>query len=170
MFYRTITINFGANVQRVVLTIDGETQSYYNPNRPDAGTTIVTTTQLQGIAYSYTSHAENNYEIDNDEREMMLRLVPVIARYMNDAIKEMGIVTHIINVARQRPKKQNTTMTTNKSAYNTVSTSEFIVLRILSDVSTMTFNLTSVGRRFCNDGIISITLLEISTELAPDCF
>ena len=40
-------------------------------------------------------------------------------------------------VARQRPKNTNTTSTTNIKAYITVSSSEAMVLRMLSLVSTM---------------------------------
>ncbi len=35
---------------------------------------------------------------------------------MNEAINESGMVIQIINVARQRPKKRNTTMTTKSKA------------------------------------------------------
>ena len=73
-------------------------------------------------------------------------------------------------VARQRPKNANTTIITNNKAKKIVSANDAIVLRMLSDVSTITFNLTSLGRFFCRLGISAITLLEISTEFAPDCF
>ena len=49
----------------------------------------------------------------------------------------MGMVTSTMTVARQRPRNTNTTMPTNKSANSTVSTSELMVLRMLSLVSTM---------------------------------
>lgn len=64
--YRTITINFGAFVQRVILTLDGVDTTYYNPSRPNAGTTTISKVE-QGLAYSYTSYAETNYQIDTDE-------------------------------------------------------------------------------------------------------
>ena len=85
-------------------------------------------------------------------------------------MSEMGIVIQIIIVARQRPKKQNTTNITNNNAYNTVSTSESMVRVMFSDELTIMSSLTSEGRRFCKSGSISNILFEISTELAPDCF
>ncbi len=45
-----------------------------------------------------------------------------------------------------------------------------MVLRILSEVSTMIPSFTSEGRRRCRSGSILSTLSEISTELAPLCF
>ena len=93
-----------------------------------------------------------------------------MARYMNEAIRESGIVIQIISVARQRPKNRNTTMTTNSKAYSTVSVKLSIVFRMFSDVSTMTPSFTSLGKFFCKRGSASCTFLEISTELAPDCF
>ena len=89
---------------------------------------------------------------------------------MNEAINEMGMVNVIIRVARQRPRNKNTTITTKSKAYITVSTKESMVLRILSEVSTMMPNLTSAGSRFCSEGSMRNTLSEISTELAPLCF
>ena len=56
---------------------------------------------------------------------------------MNEAISEMGMVTRTMTVARQRPKNTNTTIPTNNNANSTVSTSEPMVLRMLSLVSTM---------------------------------
>ena len=64
--YRTITINFGTNVQRVVLTLNGVTTTYWNPSRPNADTTTISNIE-QGLAYSYTSYAESNCQIDTDE-------------------------------------------------------------------------------------------------------
>ena len=89
---------------------------------------------------------------------------------MNDAISEIGMVMVMMSVARHRPRKKNTTSTTNSRAKSTVSTSEAMVLRMLSEVSTMMSSLTSEGRRFCRRGSISSTFSEISTELAPLCF
>ena len=108
--------------------------------------------------------------MESDESEMILIVFPDIARYMNEAIRESGIVIQIINVARQRPRNRNTTITTNSRAYITVSVKLSIVFRMFSDVSTMTPNFTSLGRFFCRRGNASCTFLEISTELAPDCF
>ena len=108
--------------------------------------------------------------MESDESEMILIVFPDIARYMNEAIRESGIVMQIINVARQRPRNRNTTITTNSRAYITVSVKLSIVFRMFSDVSTMTPNFTSLGRFFCRRGNASCTFLEISTELAPDCF
>lgn len=38
--------------------------------------------------------------MESDESEMILIVFPDIARYMNEAIRESGIVIQIINVAR----------------------------------------------------------------------
>ena len=89
---------------------------------------------------------------------------------MNEATSEMGIVMTIIIVARQRPRKRNTTIETNIRASTTVSNKVSMVLRILSEVSIITPSFTSLGRFFCKRGKAFITSLEISTELAPDCF
>lgn len=64
--YTAITLNFGAYVKSITLTIDGNTETYYNPNRPNAGTTTITQIE-QGLSYSWTAHPENNYEIDSQE-------------------------------------------------------------------------------------------------------
>ena len=125
------------------------------------------------VTFSSTTIASSTtipMAIDRDESEIILIVFPVIARYMKEAINESGIVIQIINVARQRPKKRNTTITTNNRAYITVSAKLSIVFRMLSEVSTITPSFTSLGRFFCKRGRASSTLREISTELAPDCF
>ena len=73
-------------------------------------------------------------------------------------------------VARQRPRKKKTTIETKSRASITVSNSVSMVLRMLSEVSMITPSFTSLGRFFCKRGKAFITSLEISTELAPDCF
>ena len=80
------------------------------------------------------------------------------------------MVMVMMSVARQRPRKRKTTMMTKSRAYITVSTSESMVLRILSEVSTMMPSSTSDGSRFCRSGSMASTLSEICTELAPLCF
>ena len=125
------------------------------------------------VTFSNTTMASSTtipMAMESDESEMILIVFPDIARYMNEAIRESGIVIQIINVARQRPRNRNTTITTNSRAYITVSVKLSIVFRMFSDVSTMTPNFTSLGRFFCRRGNASCTFLEISTELAPDCF
>ena len=82
----------------------------------------------------------------------------------------MGIVIQIITVARQRPKKTNTTKTTNRMAYIIVSVKLSMVFKILSEVFTITPSFTSLGSDFCNLGNCSITFREMFTEFAPDCF
>ena len=89
---------------------------------------------------------------------------------MKEPINDIGMVIQIITVARQRPKKTNTTSTTNNIAYMMVSAKLLMVFKILSEVFTMIPNFTSDGKVFCNCGSISITRLEISTELPPVCF
>ena len=87
-------------------------------------------------------------EMDRADSETMLSELPVTARYMNEAMSDMGMVMVMMSVALHRPRKKNTTMMTNSRAYITVSTSEAMVLRMLSDVSTIMPSFTSDGRRF----------------------
>ena len=125
------------------------------------------------VTFSSTTMASSTtmpMDIDKADSDTMFRVLPVAYRYMNDAMSEMGIVMVMMSVARQRPRKKNTTITTKSKAYITVSTSDAMVLRILSEVSTITPSFTSEGRRFWSVGSISSTLSEISTELAPLCF
>ena len=90
---------------------------------------------------------------------------------MKEAINESGIVIQIINVARQRPKKRNTTITTNNRAYITVSAKLSIVFRMLSEVSTITPSFTSLGRFFCKRGRASSTFTGDFYRIgSPDCF
>ena len=49
-------------------------------------------------------------------------------------------------VARHLPKKKSTTMTTNSKMMRMVSSKLSIVLVMLSELSTSTFNFTSAGR------------------------
>ncbi len=103
------------------------------------------------VTFSSTTIASSTtipIDMDSAERETIFRVLPVIARYMNDAMSEIGIVIATIMVARHLPRNTNTTMTTNRRAYSIVSTRDAIVLRILSEVSTMTPNFTSEGKRF----------------------
>ena len=76
----------------------------------------------------------------------------------------------MMKVALHLPKNRYTTSITTKNVIAIVSTNELMVLMILSDVFTITSILTSEGRFFCKFGSISITLLEMFTEFAPDCF
>ena len=125
------------------------------------------------VTFSSTTMASSTtipIDMDSAESETMLSELPVANRYMNEAIRDTGMVMTMIIVARQRPKNRNTTIMTNSRAYSTVSTREAMVLRMLSDVSTITPILMSEGRFFCSRGSISLTLSEISTEFAPDCF
>ena len=87
-------------------------------------------------------------EMDRADSETMLSELPVTSRYMNEAMSDMGMVMVMMSVALHRPRKKNTTMMTNSRAYITVSTSEAMVLRMLSDVSTIMPSFTSDGRRF----------------------
>ena len=75
-----------------------------------------------------------------------------------------------MTVALQRPRKNNTTITTNKNANNTVSTNELIVLLMLSEESIITSNFISPGNVLWIAGKALCTLLAISTVLEPDCF
>ncbi len=125
------------------------------------------------VTFSNTTMASSTtipIDIDNADSDTMLSVLPVAARYINEAIRETGIVITIIIVALQRPRNKNTTIITNNRAYSTVSSREAMVFRMLSDVSTMTPSLTSEGRFFCRRGNIFITDSEICTELAPLCF
>jgi hypothetical protein len=47
--------------------------------------------------------------MDKEDNDIMLIVLLVIARYINDAISERGIVIDIISVALHLPKKRNTT-------------------------------------------------------------
>ena len=76
----------------------------------------------------------------------------------------------MMNVALHLPKNRYTTTITSKNVIAMVSTKELMVLTILSQVFTITSILTSEGRFFCKVGSIAITLLEMFTEFAPDCF
>ena len=89
---------------------------------------------------------------------------------MNEAMSENGIVMATMIVALQRPRKMNTTSTTNTRASMIVPESVSTVMRMFSDVSAMIPIFTSEGRRFCNSGKASRTALAIATELPPDCF
>ncbi len=125
------------------------------------------------VTFSSTTIASSTtipIEIDRADSDTIFSVLPVAYRYMNEAISEIGIVIVMMSVARQRPRNMNTTIITNKSAYITVSTSEAIVLRMLSEVSTIMPSSTSEGRRFCKSGSIASTLSEICTEFAPLCF
>ena len=125
------------------------------------------------VTFSSTTIASSTtmpIEMDNAESEMMFSVLPVANRYMNEAMSETGIVMTIIMVARQRPRNMNTTIMTNSRAYSTVSSSEAMVLRMLSEVSMITPSFTSAGRFCCSLGSIFITFSEICTEFAPDCF
>ena len=59
-------------------------------------------------------------DIDKADSDTMFRVLPVAYRYMNYAMSEMGIVMVMMSVARQRPRKKNTTITTKSKAYITV--------------------------------------------------
>ena len=89
---------------------------------------------------------------------------------MNEATSEIGMVMMMMMEARQRPRKNSTTTITKMKASNTVSVRLLMLLTMKSDVSMMTFNLTSAGRVFCRTGSCACTFLAISTVLAPDCF
>ncbi len=64
---------------------------------------------------------------------------------MNETIKEIGIVKHIMKVARHLPRKNITTRITKMKANITASLSEEIESRIDSEPSIMTSILTSEG-------------------------
>jgi len=108
--------------------------------------------------------------MDKEDNDIMLIVLLVIARYINDAISERGIVIDIISVALHLPKKRNTTTTTNNNAYATVSVKLSIVFNMLSDVLTMIPSFTSLGSDFCSLGKALSTSFDILTEFAPDCF
>ena len=86
--------------------------------------------------------------MDKEDNDIMLIVLLVIARYINDAISERGIVIDIISVALHLPKKRNTTTTTNNNAYATVSVKLSIVFNMISDVLTMIPSYTSLGSDF----------------------
>ena len=96
------------------------------------------------------------------EREIQVYVDPVKLEAYNLSIEAISSVIGAEN--------RNTTIDTKSNAKITVSNNVSIVFRILSEVSTITPNLTSLGKFFCNLGSASITALEISTEFAPDCF
>ena len=48
--------------------------------------------------------------MDKDESEIILIVFPVIAKYINEAISDRGIVKQIIRVALHLPKKKKTTI------------------------------------------------------------
>ena len=50
--------------------------------------------------------------MERAERDMIFIELPVIKRYMNDPISEIGIVTITIMVARHLPRKNSTTIPT----------------------------------------------------------
>ena len=83
--------------------------------------------------------------MESELNDIMFNVLPVANRYMRDANNDIGIVRIMINVALQRPKKINTTNITNMNVMKMVSFRESMVLRMLSDVSTMIPNLTSEG-------------------------
>ena len=85
-------------------------------------------------------------------------------------MSDIGMVMTMMVVARQRPRKMNTTSATKSMAKAMVSRRVSMVFMMLSEVLTMMPNFTSEGRFACNVGNMPITLLEISTELAPLCF
>ena len=55
-------------------------------------------------------------DIDSAESDMIFRVLPVINKYMNEAISDIGMVIAMITVALHRPRNRNTTITTNRSA------------------------------------------------------
>ena len=125
------------------------------------------------VTFSSTTIASSTtlpIAIERHDREIMLSEPPVAYRYMNDAIRDIGIVITIIIVARHLPRKINTTRATKSMAKAIVSSREPIVFRMLSEVFTIIPSFTSGGRVFCSSGIFAITASEIATEFAPDCF
>ncbi len=96
--------------------------------------------------------------------------LPVIPKNINATINEIGIVSTIIKVARQRPKKNKTIKTTKANAYNKVSERLLIELLINSEESKTGSITTSGGRVFCISSNSFLTSLATFTVFAPDCF
>ena len=82
----------------------------------------------------------------------------------------MGIVSTMMMVALQRPRKRNVTSITSRKVVAMVSRNELTVDMMLSEVSTILNISTSDG----SDGIMvfscSCTPWATATELAPDRF
>jgi len=96
------------------------------------------------IASSTTIPIANESELN----VIILSDPPVEPRKINADINDIGIVTIIITVALQRPKKKRTTKITKRNANKTVSVSPLIVCLMLSAVSIITESSTSAGKFF----------------------
>ena len=70
-----------------------------------------------------------------EQREIMFIERPAPFRYMNATIRAIGMVIPIMKVARQRPRKNRTTSTTNRRAYIIDSSSELIEFWMFSEES-----------------------------------
>ena len=142
------------DVARIDDSLEERAQQTYNDG--EKGAMIIIQKQsgansVEVVTFSSTTMASSTtmpIEMDRADSETMLSELPVTARYMNEAMSDMGMVMVMMSVALHRPRKKNTTMMTNSRAYITVSTSEAMVLRMLSDVSTIMPSFTSDGRRF----------------------
>ena len=64
--YRTLTVNWSKGVQYVTFTLDGVTNSYYNPTPgSDYGAQVILDEIEQGLAWSIEAHPVNTYTIDS---------------------------------------------------------------------------------------------------------
>ena len=88
---------------------------------------------------------------------------------MNEATREIGIVSTMINVALQRPRKTKTTSITMKKVMKIVSLRLFTVLTMKSEVSIRYPTFTSEGREDWIWGRRRRISLAICTELDPSC-
>ena len=71
------------------------------------------------VTFSSTTIASSTtipIDIDSADNETIFSESPDMARYMNEAIREIGMVIQMMSVALQRPRNMNTTSTTNSSA------------------------------------------------------
>ena len=102
--------------------------------------------------------------------EMMLSVFPVARRYTSEPIRAMGMASTMMKVARQRPRKMNTTSITTSMVMIMVLRSDLMVLMILSDESITSTSSISEGSVGAISAIFFFTWRMTSTVFAPDCF
>ena len=109
-------------------------------------------------------------EIEIEDIDTTLSVESATIRYINDESIEIGMVSTMINIARQRPSINITTNITTMKVMRIVSINEDAVSMMLSDISIYGSIVTSEGRVLRNSTNFSFTLREISTALASVCF